>query len=94
MVSYDAGTGVLSVESRHVPSEIHLHVPNERDREPCSARVWKYAPIRTAVREVRSYGNGVGTCTCSICKFEVGPFDSFCKACGSKFVDTDYERIR
>ena len=46
----------------------------------------------TATREVRSYGAG-GTCQCSECARDVDQHDTYCRACGARFIGTEYRRV-
>ena len=91
--------GTLHIELPKLPESISVRLPDKRDREVRSARVWQYTlGDADATRERQ----GVGTChntwdveltgrlrfQCSECKgvsLEITP--NFCPCCGRKVVD-------
>lgn len=50
-----------------------------------------YTEGESAVRIVRASG-GVGSCRCSVCGWNIDPYDLFCRRCGKEFSGTIYER--
>lgn len=79
-----SGGDVLDVVAERIPREIRLTVCGKQAR---------YVRERTATREVRSYGDGIGTCHCSECQWAIGVFDTYCSSCGARLVETHYERV-
>ena len=81
----------LHVELPELPAEICVRTPDPRGGNRVrSAKVLRYVPERTATRIVRTYDGITGVCKCSHCQKTVCKYDSFCKECGARFVETIY----
>lgn len=81
--------GTLHIEPPKLPKGIIVTLPDERDREVHTARVWRYVQERVTTRHGKfktKYGRKVPLCEC--CGYSIGDDRyHFCPNCGARVVD-------
>lgn len=83
--------GTLHVELPKLPESISVRLPDQRDREVSSARVWQYTlGAGTCHYEIAFFGDGKAWFACSECGgMASADYDppKYCPHCGRKVVD-------
>ena len=87
---------VLHIELLKLPKSISVRLPDQRDREVGSARVWQYTLgtgtchiVKASRKYVLSDGTELFEDGCSVCNCYIGEDDNYCSNCGAKVVDTE-----
>lgn len=78
--------GTWHVELPKLPDGIAVTMPDGRDHEVRTVRVWRYEPARAAKRVVVSNhetDHATGHCACGACGGAIDPFDTYCRHCGA-----------